>query len=77
VNSAIFSKFTVGSGKMGNPRTNIDFTIFKNRMVDLMANFLNLVFLIALPKNDRQDLKWAVHTDAFRRQLQSVLKIGV
>jgi hypothetical protein len=46
-------------------------------MVDPMANFLNLVVLITLPqKNDRQDLKLGC-IDASRRQLQSVLKIGV
>jgi hypothetical protein len=45
--------------------------------VDPMANFLNLVFLITLPKkNDRQDLKMGC-TDASRRQLQSMLKIEV
>ena len=41
-----------------------------------MANFLNLVFLITLPKNDRHDLKMEC-TDASQRQLQSVLKVGV
>jgi hypothetical protein len=42
-----------------------------------MANFLNLVSLITLPpKKDRQDLKLGC-IDASRRQLQSVLKIGV
>jgi hypothetical protein len=51
---------------------------FFNRMVDPMANILNLVFLIALSpkKNDREDLKMGC-TDASRRQLRSVLKIGV
>jgi hypothetical protein len=31
-------------------------------LIDPMANFLNLVFVITLPKNDRQDLQlaWAV-----------------
>ena len=42
-------------------------------MVDPMANFLNLVFLITLPENDRQDLKLGC-IDASRRQLQSVLE---
>jgi hypothetical protein len=37
--------------------------------------FLNLVSLITLPKNGRQELKMGC-TDASRRQLQSVLKIG-
>jgi hypothetical protein len=40
-----------------------------------MANFLNLVSLITLPKNDRQDLKMGC-IDANRRRLQSVLKIS-
>jgi hypothetical protein len=43
---------------------------YRNRM----ANFLNLIFLITLPKNDRQDLKMGC-IDASLRQLQSVLKI--
>jgi hypothetical protein len=42
-----------------------------------MANFLNLIFHITLPKNDRHDLKKMGCIDASRRQLQSVLKIGV
>jgi hypothetical protein len=46
-------------------------------MVNPYRNFLNLVFLITLPKKkDRQDLKMSC-TDVSRRQLQSVLKIGV
>jgi hypothetical protein len=39
-------------------------------MVNRMANFLNLVFLITLPKNDRHDLKMG-SIDVSRRQLQS------
>jgi hypothetical protein len=44
-------------------------------MVNPMANFLNLAFLITLPKNNRQDLKMGC-IDASRRQLQFVLKIA-
>jgi hypothetical protein len=52
------------------------FSCFQNRMLDRMADFLNLVFLMTLPKNDRQALKMGC-IDASRRQLQSVLKIRV
>ena len=52
------------------------FSCFKSRTVDPTANFMNLVSPITLPKNDRHDLKMGC-TDASRRQLQSVLKIGV
>ena len=41
-----------------------------------VRNFLNMVFLITLPGNDRRDLKMGC-IDVSRRQLQSVLKIGV
>jgi hypothetical protein len=53
---------------MENPGTNVDFAFF--------FFFVNLVSLITLPKNDRHDLKMGC-TDALRRQLQSMLKIGV
>jgi hypothetical protein len=43
-------------------------------MVNRTATFLNLAFLITLPKNDCQDLKMGC-IDASRRQLESVLKI--
>jgi hypothetical protein len=61
---------------MENPGTNVDLAVFKNHMVDPMANFLHLVFLITSPENDCQDLKLGC-TDASRRQLQSMIKIGV
>jgi hypothetical protein len=48
--STITSKFTVRLGQNRFSGTNIDLAVFKNRTVDRMANFLNLVFLITLPK---------------------------
>jgi hypothetical protein len=61
-------KSTVGLGKMENPGINVDSAVFKNRMVDPMANFLSLVFPITLPppKKGRQDLKMGC-IDASRR----------
>jgi hypothetical protein len=40
----------IKKGRRENHGTNVDFAFFLNRMVDPMANFLNLVFLITLPK---------------------------
>jgi hypothetical protein len=44
-------------------------------MVDPMADFLNLVFLTTLPKNDRRDLKMGC-IDASRRQQYLCSKLG-
>jgi hypothetical protein len=45
-------------------------------MVNPYGKFSELGFPHNFAKNDRQDLKMG-YTDASRRQLQSVLKIGV
>jgi hypothetical protein len=55
---------------------NVDFTFFFNRMVNPYGKFSEPGFPHNFAKNDRQDLKIGC-TDASRRQLQSVLKIGV
>jgi hypothetical protein len=60
---------------MGNPGTNFDFAFFQNRMVNPYRKFLEPGFPHTFAKNDRQDLKMGC-TDASRRQLQSVLKLG-
>ena len=59
-----------------NPCTNVDFVFFFNRMVNPCGKFSEPGFPHDFAKNDRQDLKISC-TDASRRQLQSVLKIGV
>ena len=51
--SNIAVKFTDPFGQNGFAGTNIDLAVFKNRMVNRMANFMNLVFLITLPKKKR------------------------
>jgi hypothetical protein len=52
-------------------------SLFLNRVVNPYGNFFEPGFPHNFaPKNDRQDLKMGC-TDASRRQLQSVLKIGV
>jgi hypothetical protein len=62
---------------MGNPGTNADFAFFfLNRMVNPYGTFSEPGFPHNFAQNDRQDLKMGC-TDASRRQLQSVLKIGV
>jgi hypothetical protein len=54
------------------------FRFFQNRMVNPCRNFFEPGFPHNFAKNDRQDLKMGcTSTDASRRQLQSVLKIGV
>ena len=63
-------------GKMGNPGTNVDFAFFQNRMVNPCRKCFEPGFPHNFAKNDRQELKMGC-TDASRRQLQSVLKIGV
>ena len=67
-----------GLGQMEYPGTNVDLVFFfKKSYGGSYGDFLNLVFLITLPKkNDRLDLKLG-RIDASRHQLQSVLKIGV
>jgi hypothetical protein len=62
----------------GNPGTNVDFasSSFFNRMVNPYGKFSESGFPHNFTKNDRQDLKMGC-TDVSRRQLQSVLKIGV
>ena len=52
------------------------FRFFQNRMVNPCRKFFEPGFPHNFAKNDRQDLKMGC-TDASRRQLQSVLKIGV
>jgi hypothetical protein len=52
------------------------FRFFQNRMVNPRRNYFEPGFPHNFAKNDRQDLKMGC-TDASRRQLQSVLKIGV
>ncbi len=52
------------------------FRFFQNRMVNPCRKFSEPGFPHNFAKNDRQDLKIGC-TDASRRQLQSVLKIGV
>ena len=52
------------------------FRFFQNRMVNPYGKFSEPGFPHNFAKNDRQDLKIGC-TDASRRQLQSVLKIGV
>jgi len=52
------------------------FRFFQNRMVNPCRNFFEPGFPHNFAKNDRQELKMGC-TDASRRQLQSVLKIGV
>ena len=66
-------------GTMENPGTNVDLFYFffrKNRMVNPYAKFSEPGFPHNFAKNDRQDLKMGC-TDASRRQLQYVSKIGV
>jgi hypothetical protein len=63
-------------GKIKNPGTNVDFAFFFNRMVNPCGKFSELGFPHNFAGNYRQDLKMG-RTDASRRQLQSVLKIGV
>ena len=52
------------------------FRFFQNRMVNPCRKFFEPGFPHNFAKNDRQELKMGC-TDASRRQLQSVLKIGV
>ena len=52
------------------------FRFFQNRVVNPCGKFSGPGFPHNFAKNDRQDLKMG-RTDASRRQLQSVLKIGV
>jgi hypothetical protein len=68
----------VDLSKIENLGTNVDLALFfLNHMVDPMANFLNVVFLITSPqKKYRHDLKMSC-IDASRRQLRFVLQIGV
>jgi hypothetical protein len=61
---------------MEDPGTNVDFAFFQNRMVNPYGKFSEPGFPHNFAKNDRQDLKMGC-TDASRRQLQYVLKIGV
>jgi hypothetical protein len=61
---------------MENSGTNVDFVFFLNRMVNPYGKFSEPGFPHNFTKNDRHDLKMGC-TDASRRQLQSVLKIGV
>ena len=63
-------------GKIKNPGTNVDFAFFQNRMVNPCRKFSGPGFPHNFAENNRQDLKMGC-TDASRRQLQSVLKIGV
>jgi hypothetical protein len=49
---------------------------FQNRMVNSCGKFSEPGFPHNFAQNDRRDLKMGC-TDASRRQLQSVLKIGV
>jgi hypothetical protein len=51
-------------------------SLFQNRMVNPCRKFSDPGFPHNFAKNDRQELKIGC-TDASRRQLQSVLKIGV
>jgi hypothetical protein len=60
---------------MGNPDTKVDFAFFQNRTVNPYGKLSKPGFPHNFAKNDRQDLKMGC-TDASRRQLQSVLKIG-
>jgi hypothetical protein len=60
---------------MGNPGTNVDLVFF-NRMVNPDGKFSEPSFPHNFTGNYRQDLKMGC-TDASRRQLQCVLKIGV
>jgi hypothetical protein len=70
------SKFTVDLSKIENPGANVDLAIFQSSggsygefsEPDFPHNFA--------PKNGRRNLKMGC-TDASRRQLQSMLKIGV
>jgi hypothetical protein len=52
------------------------FRFFQNRMLNHYGKFYEPGFPHNFADNDRQDLKMGC-TDAYRRQLQSVLKIGV
>jgi hypothetical protein len=61
---------------MENPGTNVDFAFFQNRIVNACWIFSEPGFPHNFTKNGRQELKMGC-TDASRRQLQSVLKIGV
>jgi hypothetical protein len=61
---------------MENPGTNADSALKKNRMVNPCGKFSGASFPHNFAKKDRQDLKMGC-TDASRRNLQSVLKIGV
>jgi hypothetical protein len=60
---------------MENPGTYVDFAFFKI-MVNAYGKFSEPGFPHNFAKNDRQDLNMGC-ADASRRQLQSVLKIGV
>ena len=71
------SKSYCSFGKIKNPGTNVDFAFF------FIKSYGKSILKISEPgfphnfaKNDHQDLKVGC-TDASRRQLQSVLKIGV
>ena len=62
---------------MGNPGTNVDIAFFLKIVWYIHTEFSEHGFPHDFAKkNDRQDLKMGC-TDASRRQLQSVLKIGV
>jgi hypothetical protein len=64
---------------MENPGTNVDmvfFLIIKKSYGKSLRQFSEPGFPHNFAKNDRQDLKMGC-TDASRRQLQSVLKIGI
>jgi hypothetical protein len=60
---------------MENPGTNIDFVFFKSYGRS-HGELCETGFPRSLAKNGRHDLKMGC-TDVSRRQLQSVLKIGV
>jgi hypothetical protein len=80
----ITSKSTVAFSKIENPGTNVDLTFFLNKKSYVnkksygrsYGEFSEPGFPHNFAKNHRQDLKMGC-TDASRRQLQSVLKIGL
>jgi hypothetical protein len=72
----LWAKSYCSFGKMGNPGTNVDFAFFQNRMVNPYGKFSEPCFPHNFAENYRRELKMGC-TDASRRQLQFVLKIGV